>query len=171
MKIRTIYYSLDISPEEEAKDENNNSFWSTDSDRDRTLGFSGSYTPMNDAIFFSELNPTTYNRIKIEAGESKPVLEDSKLLNMLFIKNIGENSVFLGFNGDDADFPIKLLKNDTMHFRGAETYIMSQLLAKSTLGSELLFLFTSDAEFNLILQSSTGSHLIDSDGREIVGYL
>jgi hypothetical protein len=58
-----------------------------------------------------------------------------------------------------------------MHFRGAETYIMSQLLAKSTLGSELLFLFTSDAEFNLILQSSTGSHLIDSDGREIVGYL
>ena len=52
MKIRTIYYSLDISPEEEAKDENNNSFWSTDSDIDRTLGFSGSYTPMNDAIFF-----------------------------------------------------------------------------------------------------------------------
>ena len=172
MKFRAIHYTMDISIEENVENENSEKEWILDSDIQRELGYRGSFLPLNNEILYFDFNPSTYNTIRIKAGEVKQVNDEGRILNMLFLKNIGGNSVNIGFNGLTGGFPIKLEKNEVINFRGANTYLMNMVLAQSDLGTELLFLFTSDSELKVVIDNNVNMNtLTDSQDREIVGFL
>ena len=168
MFLKTIHYNLNVSPQEGEINENSRTSWNIDSDINAELGISGLFfSPNNDAF---EMNPNTYNIIELEANEPRKVLDVGLILMMVFMENMGENSIFLDLNSGEGGYPIKLEKNDCIYIRGAETSVMNQLYSKSTLGSKLRFLFTSDGTFQRV-NSLDGSTIIDSSNREVVAFL
>ena len=141
MKQRNIIYNCNVSVEEKTQDENNNSIWILDSDVGKNLGFTGTYIPISNEILYEGLNPNTYSTIKIEANETKQLYDNGQLLRMLFVKNIGQNSVVLDFTGNEGSFPIKLEKNDSISLKGSDVTLMNQVWIQSALGTEVTFLF------------------------------
>ena len=167
MFLKSVHFNLNVSPQEGEVNENGATSWNIDSDINKELGINGAFYPNNMEF---QINPNTYNIIDLEADEPKKVLDVGLLLMLVFIENMGNNSILLDLNTGNGGYPIKLEKNDCIYIRGAQTSIMNQLFAKSTLGSRLRFLFTSDGTFKRVT-AIDGSVIVDSQNREVVSFL
>lgn len=162
MSIKFSEFSLNVSLQEKVLDENSNPLW-VESD---SLGMNGFFYPR----YEETISPLTYNVVDLDANSPKRVYESSKLLDMLFLQNVGNNDLYIGFS-EEGEYPIKLKKNESTYFKGERPLIMQQVWSKSTLGTKLKFLFISSSLFNInVTSAGYDSQLTDSNGRIVVSY-
>ena len=162
MSIKFSEFSLNVSLQEKVLDENSNPLWV----ESNSLGMNGFFYPQ----YEEALSPLTYSVVDLDANSPKRVYESSKVLDMLFLQNIGNNDLYIGFS-EGGDYPIKLKQNESTYFKGKKPTIMQQVWCKSTLGSKLNFLFISSSSFKInVTSSGYDSQLTDSNGRIVVSY-
>lgn len=170
MKFKFINFVLNVSIQEASEDENGIKQWHIDSGIDKELGTNGTFFPDYNEF---QLNPNTYNILDLNPDEVYSITDKGLILMLAFIENTGNNDCLIGYkshSSSDNIFPIKLGKKECLYLRGTDTTIMSQLLIKSTLGSSIKFLFTSDGTFKRV-NDSNGNIIRDSLNREVVAFL